>query len=43
MNVNVRTQLVNPVTGERGVVRVVPNSDNGRTLVAALLVRRLPC
>jgi quercetin dioxygenase-like cupin family protein len=39
MNVNVRTQLVNPVTGERGVVRVAPNAENGRTLVADLFVQ----
>jgi quercetin dioxygenase-like cupin family protein len=39
MNVSVGTELVNPVTGERGVVRVAPNAENGRTLVADLFVQ----
>lgn len=39
MNVNIGTELVNPVTGERGVVRVAPNAENGRTLVADLFVQ----
>ena len=32
-------QLTNPVTGERGVVRVAPSAENGRTLVAELFVQ----
>jgi quercetin dioxygenase-like cupin family protein len=39
MNIKVGTELVNPVTGERGVVRVAPNAENGRTLVADLYVQ----
>jgi hypothetical protein len=31
--------LVNPVTGERGVVRIVPDESNGHLLVADLYVR----
>lgn len=32
-------ELTNPVTGERGVVRVAPADDNGRTLIADLFVK----
>jgi quercetin dioxygenase-like cupin family protein len=39
MNVNVGTELVNPVTGERGVVRVAPSTENERTLVVDLFVQ----
>lgn len=39
MNVSVGSELVNPVTGERGVVRVAPTAENGRTLVAELFIQ----
>jgi quercetin dioxygenase-like cupin family protein len=39
MNVKVGTELVNPVTGERGVIRIAPSAENGRTLVADLFVQ----
>jgi quercetin dioxygenase-like cupin family protein len=39
MNVSVGTQLVNPITGERGVVRVAPDAENGQLLVADLFVQ----
>jgi quercetin dioxygenase-like cupin family protein len=39
MNVNIDSELINPVTGERGVVRVAPNAENGQLLVADLFVQ----
>jgi quercetin dioxygenase-like cupin family protein len=39
MNVNIGSELINPVTGERGVVRVAPSEENGRTLVADLFIQ----
>lgn len=39
IQVNAGDELSNPVTGERGVVRVPPSDENGRTLVADLYVQ----
>jgi quercetin dioxygenase-like cupin family protein len=39
MNVNIGSELINPVTGERGIVRVAPNAENDQLLVADLFVQ----
>jgi quercetin dioxygenase-like cupin family protein len=39
MKVNIESELINPVTGERGVVRVAPSAENGELLVADLFVQ----
>jgi quercetin dioxygenase-like cupin family protein len=39
MHVEPGAELTNPVTGERGIVRVAPSDANGQTLVADLFVR----
>jgi quercetin dioxygenase-like cupin family protein len=39
IKVQIGDELSNPATGERGVVRVAPTRENGRTLVAALFVQ----
>ena len=39
IKVNIGTELTNPVTGERGVVRVAPASANNRLLIADLFVQ----
>jgi quercetin dioxygenase-like cupin family protein len=39
MNVNIGSELINPITGERGVVRVAPNAENGQLLVADLFIQ----
>jgi quercetin dioxygenase-like cupin family protein len=39
MKVNIGSELINPVTGERGIVRVAPSTENGQLLVADLFVQ----
>lgn len=39
MKFSVGAEFNNPVTGERGVIRAVPNAENGRTLIVDLFVR----
>jgi quercetin dioxygenase-like cupin family protein len=38
-HVQIGIELSNPATGERGVVRVAPTEENGRTLIADLFVQ----
>lgn len=39
MKVNIGDELTNPITGERGVVKIAPTDENGRLLVADLFIQ----